>query len=321
VQPLLLLRAFRSLSILTMAKMLLAMLSLAVLAAASDTTDCAVDGAKAVDQATDAAIFIWAATRRCGNPKNEKVKCAMDITSAATAAGNMANIIVAALDECGVIKTDNKDCGMLAGELTASVAGLASMTAGMVDSCHPNQFEGHDNDPKDAVVKLGSLERDTSLGKCIIDAKDTLASIFDAVASLKNLEEGATEHNALNTVTALASLGHGVAGAVFDCSVFANGKGNTNALCASRTLGAVAELHRVADLAESMAVTCEASASASRLYLQNGKNTAAMTKNSMSLTLAAFLPVAAVLGFVFGRRFGKARANRDIEPMIQGESE
>jgi hypothetical protein len=304
-----------------MAKMLLAMLSLAVLAAASDTTDCAVDGAKAVDQATDAAVFIWAATRRCGNPKHEKVKCAMDITAAATSAGNMANVIVAALDDCGVIKTDNKDCGILAGELATAVAGLASMTAGMIDGCHTNKFQGNDNDPKDAIINRGKLGSDTSLGECIIDAKDSLASIFDAVRSLKNLEEGATEHNALNTVSALASLGRAVAGAVDDCSAFANGKGNDNALCASRTLGAVQELHSIADLAESMAATCEASASASRLYLQNGKNTGAITKNSMSLTLAAFLPVAAVLGFVFGRRFGKGRANRDIEAMIQGESE
>jgi hypothetical protein len=302
-----------------MAKMLLAMLSLAVLAASSDT-DCAVDGAKAVDQATDAAIFIWAATKRCGNPKHEKVKCAMDITSAATAAGNMANVIVAALDDCDVIKTDNKDCGMLAGELTTAVAGLASMTAGMIDGCHNNKFDGNDDNAKDAIVDRGILRRDTDLGECIVDAKDSLSSIFDAVKSLKNLEEGETEHNALNTVSALASLGRAVAGAVDDCSAFATGKGNQNALCASRTLGAVQELHSIADLAESMAATCEASASASRLYLQNGKNTGAITQNSMSLTLAAFLPVAAVLGFVFGRRFGKARANRDNEAMIPGDT-
>jgi hypothetical protein len=280
-----------------------------------------VDGAKAVDQATDAAIFIWAATKRCGNPKHEKVKCAMDITSAATAAGNMANVIVAALDDCDVIKTDNKDCGMLAGELTTAIAGLASMTAGMIDGCHDNKFAGNDDDAKDAIVDRGSLRRDTELGECIIDAKDSLASIFDAVKSLKNLEEGETEHNALNTVSALASLGRAVAGAVDDCSAFATGKGNQNALCASRTLGAVQELHSIADLAESVAATCEASASASRLYLQNGSKTGAITKNSMSLTLAAFLPVAAVLGFVFGRRFGKVRANRDIEAMIQSETE
>jgi len=294
-----------------MAKMLVAMLSLAVLGAANDV-ECAGDGVKAVDQATDAAIYIWAATKRCGNPKDEKVKCAMDITSSMTAVGNVANIIVGALDECGVIKTANKGCGLLAGQLITSIAALAGDSAGMLDACKPNKFEGHAADNL-AAIKLNS---DTDLGKCIIDAKDSLASMFDAIASLKKLQKGDKTHNTLQTISALASLGQAVAAAVNDCSAFKGGKGNQNAACASRTLGGVSELHRIADLAESMASTCKASAS--RLYLENGKNTGAITKNSMSLTLAAFLPVAAVLGFVFGRRFSKARA---IHTMIPGEDQ
>jgi len=301
------------------------MLSLAVLAAAKEAkVECATDGAKAVDQATDAAIYIWAATKRCGGSypgspkvKDEKVKCAMDITSSITAVGNVANIIAAALDECGIIKTTDKGCGLLAGQLTTAIAALASDTAGMLDACKPNKFEGHAADNL-AAIKLNS---DTDLGMCLIDAKGSLASMFAAIGSLKKLQKGDVEHNALETVSALASLGQGVAAAVNDCSAF-KGKGNQNAVCASRTLGAVAELHRIADLAESMASTCKASAS--RLYLENsihGRTLGVITKNSMSLTLAAFLPVAAVLGFVFGRRFSKAGANRDFETMIQGENE
>jgi hypothetical protein len=304
-----------------MAKMLLTVLSLGtMLLAAASKTECAVDGAKAVDQATDAAIFIWAATKRCGNPKDEAVKCAMDITSAATAVGNMANIIVAALDECDVIKTANKQCGELAGELTVAVAGLASKTAGMVDGCHHNKLEGHTQDNMAAV----KLNRDLDLGECIIDAKSSLASIFDTVASLKQVAVGGdAEHNAFATVSAFASLGSAVAAAVDDCSAFSGAGHNENARCASETLGAVRELHSIADIAHAMATTCESSAS--RLYLENGKEkrkkNRAIANNSMSLALAAFLPVAAVLGFVFGRRLGKAPAHRDMQAMIQGEIE
>jgi hypothetical protein len=300
-----------------MVKMLFTVLSIGtMLLAAASKTECAVDGAKAVDQATDAAIFIWAATKRCGNPKDEAVKCAMDITSAATAAGNMANIIVAALDQCDAIETANKRCGELAGELTVAVAGLASKTAGMVDGCHDNKFEGSARDNMEAI----KLNRDTSLGKCIIDAKGSLSAIFDTVASLKKVEAGGdAEHNAFATVSAFASLGAAVAAAVDDCSAFSGAGHNGAAQCASESLGAVRELHRIADIAHAMATTCESSAS--RLYLENGQNAPAVTNKSMSLALAAFLPVAAVLGFVFGRRFGKAPANREMQAMIQGEIE
>jgi len=310
-----------------MAKMLFAMLSLGSmllaagdLAAATDT-ECALDGAKAVDSATDAAIYIWAATKRCGNPKDltskthltdSHVKCWMDITSAATAVDNVANIIVAALDKCGVIKVAGNECGLSAAKLVTAVGGFSSSIIGMLGGCKkPGKSENL------ADIKL---DRDTDLGQCLIDAKDALASIFDAAAILNNLDKNnhgdkSLEKNALGVISALASLGQFVAAAVSDCST-AGGKPNKNAECASGTLGAISELHSIAALGESMAATCKSTAS--RLYLENGKNTGAITKNSMSLTLAAFLPVAAVLGFVFGRRFSKARA---IHAMIPGEDE
>merc|ERR1712028_50549 len=98
------------------------------------------------------------------------------------------------------------------------------------------------------------------------------------------------------------------------------GAGNKKADCVSKILGVVAQLNGVADIASSMSKTCKASAS--RLYFEKSdEHTSVVTNNSMSLTLAAFLPVAAVLGFVGGRRFGKSRGARDDEAMIQLELE
>jgi len=71
---------------------------------AEDTAQCAVDGAAAVNDLSDAAMFTWAASKRCGQKadsklyrrpggaeayQSSKVECAIDITSAAQGASNM----------------------------------------------------------------------------------------------------------------------------------------------------------------------------------------------------------------------------------------
>jgi len=295
-----------------MMKVFVAILSLAVFANADDMK-CAVDSAKAVDQATDAAIYLWAATKRCGSTDTHKeLKCAMDVTATATAVGNMANILVAALDKCDAIKSDK--CGTLAGDMVAATAGLASFTAGTVDAC-PNEYA--DVAAKDDLEDVG-LNRNLNLGKCIVDAKGSLKGIFEVTASLKKVEDGGdAAHNALATVSAFGALGSAIAAAVHDCSAFA-GQGVAHAKCAAKSSGLVREITQISNIALSMSHSC--SASASRLYIENGKATTA-TNNSMSLALAAFLPVAAVLGFVLGRRMGKTSAHRDIEALAMTEGE
>jgi hypothetical protein len=337
-----------------MAKMMLPLLSLGsmLLATAEHSKlDCAVDGSKAFSDAADAAIYIWAATQRCDAskpapdakapvgdpcaPQNRRlnpegfesqrrltasnaVLCTIDISSAVAAVGAMTNIIVEALDTCDVIHSADEECGELAGELTTAAASLAAGSAGIINAC-PNEFQpkpGNEDEP------AGRLERKTDLGKCIVDAKGSLSGTFDAMESLKKISSRRrkTTHNALNTVSAFASLGSAVAAAVNDCSAY-TGAGNNKADCVSNILGVVSQLHSVADIASSMANKCKASAS--RLYLEasDDESTSVVTSNSMSFTLAAFLPVAAVFGFVFGRRFGKTRANRDVEAMIQVDIE
>jgi hypothetical protein len=229
----------------------------------------------------------------------------------------MTNIIVEALDTCDVIHSDNEECGELAGELTTAAAGLVAGSAGIVNAC-PNEFQPK---PGNVPEPAGRLSSKTNLGFCIVDAKSSLSGTFDAMQSLKKISGGGKQtHNALNTVSAFASLGSAVAAAVNDCSAY-TGAGNNKADCVSNILGVVAQLHNVADIATSMSKKCKASAS--RLYLENSEDekTRKVTNNSMSLALAAFLPVAAVFGFVGGRRFAKNGANREVGAMIQVELE
>jgi len=314
---------------------------------ASSSEECGIDGSKAFSDAADAAVFIWAATQRCdiekeaapkaaGDPcapqvrrlspkgceesqrrlkdvgalkPNNAVRCAIDISSAIEAVGKFANVIVGALDKCGVLKTENKECGMAAGKLTTAAAGLAAGASGLINSC-PNEFQPSPLEK----IPIG-LERKTDLGKCVIDAKNSLASTFDVMESLKKITSGRrrrkTEHDALNTVSAFASIGSAIAAAVNDCTAYENGgKGNGAADCSSYVLGLVARLHGIADIATTLAKDCESDAS--RLYIEGDESTKTVTDNSMSLALAAFLPVAAIFGFVGGRRFGKSRENREV---------
>jgi len=330
-----------------MMKTVLAMTLLLATKGDSDL-ECGIDGGKAFNDAADAAIYIWAATQRCnieekkpkvtGDPcapqqrrldavgceqrrlagvtadvgalkPNNAVRCTIDISSAIEAVGSFANVIVGALDKCGVLKTDNKKCGMAAGKLTTAAAGLVAGASGLINSC-PNEFQ-----PNPLEKIPSGLETKTNLGKCVVDAKDSLASTFDAMQSLKKITsgKGETEHNALNTVSAFASLGSAVAAAVNDCTAYENGgAGNGPADCTSYVLALVSRLHNVADIATGMSEECKSEAS--RLYLETAdkENASAVTNNSVSLALAAFLPVAAVFGFVSGRRFGKASSNREI---------
>jgi len=230
----------------------------------------------------------------------------------------MVNIIVEALDKCDVINGD--DCGEAAGKLTAAAAGLAAGASGIINSC-PNAFQ-----PNMKEKIPAHLEKTTHLGKCVIDAKGSLAGTFDAMQSLKNIggrRRRKTLHNALNTVSAFSSLGSAVAAAVNDCSAYENHLGNHPADCSSYILGVVAQLTNIADLASDMAKECKVSAA--RLYLEESEDekedTNALSNNAMNLALGAFLPVAAVFGFVIGRRFGNSRSNRDVESLMQGDLE
>jgi hypothetical protein len=301
-----------------MAKMMLPLLyvGLILLADGASKLDCAVDGSKSFSDAADAAIYIWAATQRCDSKKGNAVMCTIDIASAVAAVSAMTNIIVKAVDTCDVIHTADEACGELVGQLTTASAALVAGSAGIMNAC-PN-----DNQPVpgNQWAQGEHLLKSTTLGECIIDAKSSLSSTFDAMQSLKKIAGGQkSAHNDLNTVSAFASLGSSIASAVNRCSAY-TGAGNKKADCVSKILGVVAQLNGVADIASSMSKTCKASAS--RLYLEKSdEHTSVVTNNSMSLTLAAFLPVAAVLGFVGGRRFGKTRGARDDEAMIQLEIE
>jgi len=273
--------------------------------AAQDQAQCAVDGATAVNDLSNAAMFIWAASKRCGNPADSQLKCEIDITSAAQGATNMIATIVGAVAECGAITSESAECAAAVTGLTSAAAGLAAASGGIIDSC-PNMKIP--NGPDDGTAQT------TTLGLCIIDAKGAMGSLFSASKYMSQAanckENGGCTNTALNIISALADMGSNLAASVNDCTSY-KGDGNAKAGCAASGLALVSSLNGVAQAGEAMKGACNAGAS--RLY-QN--RAVATSSSSLTLALAAFLPIAAVLSFLVGRRTrSRNQAERDVETL------
>jgi len=265
----------------------------AVAGASAGNAACALDGAASVDSMANAALNIWAATKRCDEGAAHNAMCAVDIASSIGSVNDMVTTIVSAVDGCGAIKTSHYACGMAVGGLTSASAALAASTAGMLANCKTDEKQSSANPPALA----------TGLGNCVVDAKMSMTSLFDATHKLAVVKKDGSNTNVLNVVSALANLGSFLAGSVAQCSAF-EGKGNADAACASHSLGLVAALHNVANSGINIADKCKVTKD-ERLYLENGEATP--TGSSMPLALAALLPVSAVLSFVAGSRFAKSR--------------
>jgi len=296
--------------------------------AEGDKAQCAIDGVAAVDDLSDAALFVWAASKRCGKSDRSQVACEIDITSAAQGASNMIATIVGAVADCGGITTESAKCAAAVTDLTGAAAGLAAASGEILGAC-PNSFSQVDIDKykDDGTDGADGTNQKTILGVCIVDAKDAMGSLFSASKYLskaancggKNGKNGGCTNTALNIVMALADMGSNLAASVSDCAAV-KGVGNANAYCASAVLALVSGLHEVALAGKKIKKGCKHAGRTSRLY----ENTEEVPTSSSSLTLAlaAFLPVTAMLSFVVGRRtrsHHQQASERDVERLMVEE--
>jgi len=288
------------------------MLGAIALASAESKARCAIDGSKAMDSTANAALNIWAATKRCDKKSaSSDAMCAVDIASSIHSVNDMITTIVSAVEDCGAIHTSHYACGMAVGGLTSASAALAAATAGVLARCPTSLKQDYKN---------AGLDEATYLGKCVVDAKSSMTSLFSASHKLSSVSAAKeADVAALSVVAGLADLGSFLAAAVDDCSLF-KGAGDESADCASHSLALVAALNNVARAGIEIADKCKVTKE-ERLYLENGEATP--KGSSMPLALAALLPISAVVSFVAGSRFAKARAQSvresDCEQLMQEE--
>ena len=296
---------FRSRSPTTVMMRALFVLGGMVLASAHDHAACAVEGSLSAGPLAESVMNIWAATQRC-KKGGSKVACAIDITAAIESVDATITIIVKALAKCGALHTEHAACGMAVNHLIRDSAGLASEVGGALNAC---PWPVKANVP--AVAE--KLEQKTTLGYCVSDAGNSMKTLFAAVRSLSTIHADHDADNTLKLVQVLAELGSFLAGSVAHCESAIAGKEDSKAECASTVQGMVANLMNVADVGMKVHKACALSED-ERLYLETDAQPATSSSSSMPLAMAALLPISAVLSFVAGSRFAKARSQNARSP-------
>jgi hypothetical protein len=317
----------------------LVLLSAVFLVQADNTAYCSLDGARAVDDLLDAATYIWASTQRCKNATagGDTILCTLDISASIESVNAMVNVILKAVQKCGHLESESAQCGLAVGVLTRSFAGLAAAGSGIAAKC-PTKLNNFT--PKKPLVynvastvtqsqqsALASAQaaaqahqnqllgtQMASFGQCIVDIKDLTKSLFKAMKRIMTMKESCADgtphcaHNTLKLVASLGAIGQYLSNAVGRCSpsTVANAKRVTDSECAGEVSHLVRHVSNVGRASVDLQQNCNIGAE--RLYQIEHGEVENQSSNSVTLGLAAMLPLTAVLSFVGGSRFAKTRA-------------
>jgi hypothetical protein len=280
---------------------------------------CELDGSNMVAHGFNAALDIWAASKRCHGTllKLAPVKCERDVASSIQELSAFGGAITEMVGSCGNINLENHACAVASNQLVSALAGLAASGGAIADDCAhvvPSAPAGLDDDILDTA---------TALGKCTSDAGNSMNSIFQASNTLKHVQnncgngKGCTVE-ALDVVSVLSNFGSYIAESYNDCSAYhaistkTVGPDTTSSECSADILAGIAELSALAKLGLTMKDAC--ASSGARLYLDTKDEQATTATGSLtSMALAACVAVGMVVSFVAGRRFGKARPTRNVE--------
>jgi len=269
---------------------------------------CVVDGGEAASDLLDAALFIWGAKQRCGDV-GKGVKCEIDIASAVQSISSMIGTILKAVDRCG--HDFDGDCGRAATRLTKSIAEMSSANGGIKQKCAANWQQ-----PDLSSVSWAH----GGWALCVLDIKNTAKNFLKAIKALLSIEDKCDDgrrkcaSNSLKVAGALAGLGEYLAASIGDCEPPSNMA--HDAECAQESIMIVHSLMKVSEAGIEISKKCKEEDRVARLYTDDGK--AEGGSSSVTLALAALLPISAVLAFVAGSRFAKARVQttRDLESFV-----
>jgi len=301
--------------------------------------DCTLDSSSAVAHGIQSALFVWAASKRCTGTvlKEAGVKCEQDVTAAIESVTAMANDIAGMVSDCNDKKKDKEDvqnqvCLSLVTDLVSKTAGLAKDGGAIADHCGqivPKEFDHN---------VLGGA---TILGMCTVNSGAAINSLFKAKNVIQGAQKGCgpaesmhtswvTElrkcaTSSFNVLAVLSNLGAYLSASVAKCNKYdeiathgtdgieVNEVADT---CASAVLASIADLSAVANIGMQLETKCHVSDA--RLFIENGSDEVAKRAgiNPVVFGLAAILPITAVLSFVAGSRFAKARKqSRAFDPV------
>jgi len=279
----------------------------------------------------------------------DPIRCSLDIASAIESVNGMINVILKAVDTCGKLKTENHDCGLAVGVLTESFAGLAAASSGIVAKC-PNQLNGFkplatvgqamanagasagamNNNMNGNQPVLGknmqNLQGGPSFGQCVVNVKNSMKSLFKAIKRIMTVKHNCKKpgskhcvHNSLKIMGSFVALGEYLSGAIGKCTpITAKDAQQTKAgaICAQYSLKLIKQVGDVDRASVQMARKCALTRD-QRLYLEEGEDGDEKHEkkddNTVTMGLAALLPVSAIVSFAFGKRIAKTRVVRPEE--------
>lgn len=282
-----------------------------------EQSKCIVDSTKAVSDAVDASLFMWAAAERCGKPGLE-TKCAIDATAALHSTFSMINVVVGVVDQCVGLKFANKACVLRVGKLGEHSTALASSSADLAQKCVQKANTTGGMGPVAAPVM------------CSINLKNTAWNVFAATKSImrvsKNcdLEPKGCVSNVLEVMAALTAIGQYLAGAVGHCErAVAGKKAGREGGCVQATLAMMEYSTKVAQDGWQMSEVCKVDAQAEQaltaLYAKTEKGDKWQLlqlpgSSMLNVALGIVIFASAATGFAAGRfsltrsRVGQARA-------------
>jgi len=306
-----------------------------IVASQADTGSCALDGGMAASDLLDAAVYVWASVQRCdfkkGPAQADAIRCSLNVAAAVESVNGMINVIVKAVQRCGPLKDESSMCGIAAGELTKSFAGLAAFSSGVIAKC-PNMLNG--GKPMTNLVggASGSLANSgmspfstgalagaagpLGFSYCLVDMKDAIKATFRAMKDVMAIRPDCADgdqvkcsRGAMKLMSALASIGQYIAGALGRCSRDVNLR--VNGQCAEESAALAHHAFNVASAGDDVNMHCKANAA--RLYeLEVQGEGSSTSSNALTFVLGASLPIAAALGFVGGSRLGKGRQSAEL---------
>jgi len=290
---------------------------------------CLVDSGEAVSDAMDAALFIWAAAKRCGKA-NLELKCAIDITAAVKSVNSMVNVLLHTLDKCDALHGANKACGMQASKLTEYTAGLGQAAETVAQKCE-----------NDTVVAPST---GTAAVMCTLSLKNTGKHLFKTISAIQKSSSACStgnhekcSANILEIVASFAAMGEYVTGTVGQCqrATGALASRTKEELCAGAIQGLVHHTAKAAEAGINLKGACSPTGTViieqpapaqtvvieeqSRLYAQDGVKVAGIP--AANFVLAAFLPVTAIVGFVGGRFYAGRRARTEQTREFMSDNE
>jgi lipocalin len=289
----------------------------------ADIRQCVVEGGEAISDAMDAAVYIWAATKRCGKSQLE-IQCAVDITSAVQSVGSMITVLAKTLNKCGVIRASG--CGVASLELTKNMAGLGAAASDLVQKC-PTAWH---RDITKITAGLGSASISHSPAFCLVNVKNMGKSIAKLTKEFmhvnSNCQKGdkrACSTNVLRLAGGFAAIGEYLAGAIGQCTE--NSAHDATASCTRASASLVQYAAKVAANGVDLTQMCGMQGSyTSRLYEQNinganGFN--AQGTGTVPVVLMVLLPITAILGFFGGRIFANRRLqSKQTHRLVSGRA-